>query len=608
MAKEYEVGKAPWEQKPQEFDVGSAPWETQTAPAVVDEMHPEITFKDRAIYKNFAVDPEAGFNYLQKQYPQLNFKKDDKGEVLAKKPEETAWKKLDPSGFDLQDITDVAWDVPAGFVESAATALGGIAGGAAGAPSVVGAVPGALLGGAAAGAATGAGLETARQGIGNFLGVADGMSGADIGTSAAFGAVSPLLFGTGGIAKSGAKVLGKEITEEAAEQLTKSQRGALGAGFDYVKGSILPKLGQAASGVDSEVLKWASEPKNLQKIKEAQGDIQGVTIFDDLSEKFIDSADDKRGKIGLALGKELDKIKDIEIDTGGIVKEFQDLVGKYKTKAENLGTKSAQEDFMFVEQALNNYVPADVIAGGKINASKAFSLKDSINDISGIRKAATEGLDTRAFKQSVVEKDLERVAKITASKLDSAVNKLAESGGSEVKALRKQYADSIKDTRLVNKLFATPEKSEASLKSIITSGGIAKKKGVGALSKRLGIDISDTAKEAVAIGTFAKPNITALSSGGTVSTGRMIPLAAAGAITGGYLGNQAGGIPGGAVGGSTGALLGAIAGGPAAMRNYMRLNAAANRAGRSFQRALPGPAATGQTGLNIWQQMNENER
>jgi hypothetical protein len=608
MGTKYKVGEAPWEKGAAKstFKLGEAPWEKE--PAVVDEMHPDISFKDRAIYKNFAVDPEAGFNYLQKQYPGLNLKKDEKGDILAKRPEEAAWKKLDPSGFDLQDITDVAWDVPVGIVEGAATAAGGLLGGAAGLPAGgVGAVPGALLGGAAAGAATGAGLETARQGIGKMIGVADEFDPSQIGTSAAFGAASPLLFGTGGVAKAGVKTLGKELTEEGAKLLQKSQRGALGAGFDFAKQNVAPFLGEAASGVDRDVLRWASEPQNLAKIREAESNVSSVEIFKDLSDKFIDSAKEQRRSIGEELGSKLKMVKG-EVDFTSAAKPFDDLLAKYEKRALQLDTPAAYADYDFIEKTLKEYLPE----GRKLEASSAFSLKDSLNDISGIRKSPSAGIDTRAFTQSAVEKDLERTAKTAAANLDETIAKAAGEVGGEVKALHKKYADSVQDVKLTNQMFKDEATTERSLKQLVTSGGITKRKSVHELSKRLGIPVDDAAKEAVAISALAKGSPFAISSKGAVSTAKSMGAAGLGGIIGYNIGTGSNLPGGGYTGAGVGAGLGALMGGPTAMKQYMRANAAANRTGRSIQRALPAvtglPGSTAQTGINVWQQMLENKR
>ena len=235
-------------------------------------------------------------------------------------------------------------------------------------------------------------------------------------------------------------------------------------------------------------------------------------------------------------------------------------------------------------------------------------MKDSLNDLSGIRKAPSAGIDTRAFALSNVEKDLERTAKMAEKNLDNTITKAAGEVGGEVKALHKKYSDAIKDVKLTNKMFKDPETAERSLKQIVTSGGVSKRKAVGQLSKRLGIPIDDAAKEAIAISTLAKGSPLAISSKGAVSTAKSVGAAGLGGIIGYNLGTGSGLPGGGFTGAGVGGALGALMGGPTAMKQYMRANAAANRAGSSFHRALPGPAATGQTGLNIWQQMNENER
>ena len=129
---------------------------------VVNEMHPDIDFTTRAVYKNFGADPEASFNYLQKKQPNLQWKKDKSGEVLAKRPEELAWRRLDPKGFDPQDLTDIAYDVPAALGQGVVTAASGLAGAPAGG---VGAIPAAMAGSAVSGAV----LEGLRQGIGSYF-------------------------------------------------------------------------------------------------------------------------------------------------------------------------------------------------------------------------------------------------------------------------------------------------------------------------------------------------------------------------------------------------------------------------------------------------------
>ena len=244
----------PWEQY-QDQQTEQGPWDAygegnvQAPEKIVNEMHPDIDFATRAIYKNFGADPESSFRFLQKKLPNLQLKKDKEGEVLAKRPDELEWRRLDPKGFDLQDISDIGYDVVAAGGQGLATAAAGLAGGAAG--GGLGAIPAAM----AASGVTGAGLEGLRQGIGSWLGIEDNASKEQALLAAAAGAVSPLMFGTGAGAKEALKYAGKE----GAKDLLQTQRGLLGRGYDATAGYVGPKLGALVSGENAKVIKKAAE-------------------------------------------------------------------------------------------------------------------------------------------------------------------------------------------------------------------------------------------------------------------------------------------------------------------------------------------------------------
>ena len=128
---------------------------------ISDEMHPDIGWKHRAIYKNFGDQGEQGLKYLQEKLPNMEFKQSKDG-VIARNPGESEWKRLDEKGFGIQDLSDGLYDVGSGIAESVAgvgMALGTAWTG-----------PGALAVGAGAAGATGAGLEYARQGLGKYFG------------------------------------------------------------------------------------------------------------------------------------------------------------------------------------------------------------------------------------------------------------------------------------------------------------------------------------------------------------------------------------------------------------------------------------------------------
>ena len=93
--------------------------EVERSAPTKDESHPDISFLDRFNVKNLASNPEAGISYLQKQHPDMSFKSVN-GEIQMRKKGESEYRVLDPSGFDLQDITDVAGDIAQGGAETVA--------------------------------------------------------------------------------------------------------------------------------------------------------------------------------------------------------------------------------------------------------------------------------------------------------------------------------------------------------------------------------------------------------------------------------------------------------------------------------------------------------
>ena len=293
---------------------------------VVDEMHPDIGFKTRAVYKNFGNDSDASFNYLQKQHPELNFKKDPSGNVLAKKPGEAEWRRLDPSGFDMQDITDVAYDVPAGLLEGGAAIFGGITGGVAGtgvAPGP-GTVAGALGGASVAGGATGAGLEALRQKIGGFAGIDQEVNMDDVKMAGAFGAASPLLLGTG----AGVKALGKAALKSGMKRSTLegAQRGLLGRGKSY----LAPRIGEQLSGIPANLLNRAN--KDLDKIDAPGAEFSAVEALEGVRKGALAGQDMKIKEVGDQIGAAIDASEGT-VALGQVKKDFVDLFKTYKKES-----------------------------------------------------------------------------------------------------------------------------------------------------------------------------------------------------------------------------------------------------------------------------------
>lgn len=176
--------------KPWEKDWGPAklkPWEKDWGPVeptekVVDVQ--KITRGERAALKNLISNsPELQEEYLKRRGYELKTVDGElpSGELKVRKPGEVEWGVVDPAGFDLQDVTDVAGDVIEGLLVAAGVGAGTAAGG----------VPGAVAGGVAASTAA----EAGRQSLAQLLGVVQPGKGdlSELGAAGAKGAISGLL-------------------------------------------------------------------------------------------------------------------------------------------------------------------------------------------------------------------------------------------------------------------------------------------------------------------------------------------------------------------------------------------------------------------------------
>jgi len=224
-------------------------------PEFIQEKHPDITVADRFMVKNFGGDNAASVKYLQRKHPGLDITTIN-DRIAIKRPNEKAYKALDPEfeffspstwaqGLELEDVSDVAWDVGAGITEGLASAGAGLAG--AGISAGAGALPAAM----AAGGATSAGLESVRQAIGTQAGVREGMDLGQVGIMGALGAAGPAVFGAGISSK---KLAAKGLAD------------TLGDGLIQRLGKKMPKLASIMSRAREESFIEYGDEKSLQKL------------------------------------------------------------------------------------------------------------------------------------------------------------------------------------------------------------------------------------------------------------------------------------------------------------------------------------------------------
>lgn len=575
----FKVGEAPWEQEnPTEFKVGEAPWE-QAPEKIVNEMHPDIPFTVRAVYKNFGADPEASFNYLQKKLPNLQLKKDKEGEILAKRSDELEWRRLDPKGFDLQDISDIGYDVPAAVAQGAATAAVGLAGGAAG--GGVGAIPAAMV----TSGVTGAGLEGLRQGIGSWLGIEDNASKEQAILAGAAGTVSPLLFGTGAGAKEAGKYIAKKGLETTSKDLLQTQRGLLGRGYDAAAGYVGPKLGTFVSGENPEVIKKAAGM--LKEIKAADTNPEVTTLplteaantinseLKKLSTETGRKLEDLRGMIdnqpGLILtGEGAATQRTGSIPAAEFIQPFRDLAEKLSAggAATEAQLKDAQTLARVIEQEFKG-LPDNLTAAQVDTLRKRFKERAQQYGLNygkvGQAVGGTEGASAIDAQIALAFEDSRR-------KMNDSIISRLEAMGPEYANEYKGLNDAYSRIKTVQKEISPKTKNSKSLSQFLTSAtkDPHAEKQMMDVVELTGLDLPELAYRDQALKVFSKPNTAVRSLGGTTSTSRTIPLSTAGGAAGYYLGQQNNWSP--FLTSAIMSTLGATAGSPAAMRKYMQAN------------------------------------
>ena len=572
----------PWEQY-QDQQTEQGPWDAygegnvQAPEKIVNEMHPDIDFATRAIYKNFGADPESSFRFLQKKLPNLQLKKDKEGEVLAKRPDELEWRRLDPKGFDLQDISDIGYDVVAAGGQGLATAAAGLAGGAAG--GGLGAIPAAM----AASGVTGAGLEGLRQGIGSWLGIEDNASKEQALLAAAAGAVSPLMFGTGAGAKEALKYAGKE----GAKDLLQTQRGLLGRGYDATAGYVGPKLGALVSGENAKVIKKAAEILPEIKAADTNPEIRSLPLKEvaqevprklkNLTTETGRRLEDLRGMIDNQPGLILTGEGAATRGTGSIqatefIQPFRDLAEKLSAggAATEAQLKDAQTLARVIEQEFKG-LPENLTAAQVDTLRKRFKERAQQYGLNygktGQAVGGTEGA-------SAIDAQIALAFEESRRKMNDSIISRLEAMGPEyadeyaklndqysyLKGVAKENNNKFKTSKSVSDFLARSTKDDLEAQNLIDIQNIT------------GVNLEDLATRDQALRTFSKPSTEIRSLGGTTSTSRSIPLAVAGGTAGYYLGQQSGGEYSPFLAAILGGGLGSKLGSPAAMRTYMNAN------------------------------------
>lgn len=589
------------------------------APEIIQEMHPDLSKWDRFVAKNLASDSERQVGYLAKQYPGLEVTASPKGEVLLRKKGETGpYRVLDPdTGFFSKDIlndaSDITSDVLQGVGTSAATAAAGTAGALATLPAGgAGAIPAAMAAGAGAETVG----ETARQSLGKLAGIPDNMDAGLIGLSAATGAISPLLFGTGAggkavlskAAKEGAEAgLPKMVALQQAKKAVANQSGLPMRGIR----SVAPGLGELVSGVDKNILKTYAQ--NFDEITGLEK--TGITPLATQTGKDITQGIQNERR---RLGKELNKViteSGEAIDIGPAKSAIKSKItelesSSLKTPAEQSQIAELKDLYdNFFTQEFDEVIPAREVATGQIDmlgkpiteavpetvkkvkkeipnmldADQALALQLRLKDPANLSKVTPMSTMNRNAGKSLQTQQVENVASDAVREISDQIDSTIEEsisnsvenaekkGIATPRNLKDQYRRWSQYGRDFKNNFSNPERSYRTLTNLDSPSNMVKQETLAQIDKDLGLNTLQSAQKIRASNIFNNPSFLPISSKGTVSTGRAIPLAVGGGAAGYYLGRQSqdGDNLGGPMGMFLGGGLGAMAGGPRAMRFYI---------------------------------------
>lgn len=267
---------------------------------------------------------QTALNTMASRHPDVKFTQDPQTQdILAQSKASGKNYRLDPEGFDWQDIPDSAWDTLTGLGIGSAAGTAGLATTAATLLPTGPLAPALGLGAASAtSGALGYGTDVARQAIGKQLGMTDEIDQGNALAAGAFNAVIPGLMGGAGskqalsyaanLIKSGKMPVGTTV-EELAKRLGKTQDGLLQKGYGAFTTHIAPVLGELASGISSKTINTAK--KIMPQIR----------AFEKDPHILLDKADAARTAIVDSIHTE-DKVVGQQI--GGLLKEMDDTAGK----------------------------------------------------------------------------------------------------------------------------------------------------------------------------------------------------------------------------------------------------------------------------------------
>ena len=537
----------------------------------IRNTNPEISALDRLAYKNLG--NENSLPFLQEKYPDLDFAKDEDGEVIYRKG--NTWHRMDPKGVTsakefFLDIADAGADLAKG-------AGAGMVGASAAFPAAVAAGPLGGFGGFVAGAGTaGAGLEGLRQGIGQYLGVIPegGIEPGDLAFEGGIEAASSFFPGATmlprkQLAKFAAKNINTDVVEAPFRELYR-RLADYGSEFFGGPSQEAKQLGRKYIDRVVDVEKSAAADPLQREVRAIRQDTEKAvnTVKSDLWSKISREVDNAGGvnirPLKDKIDTQIENLKEIR-DTDGLNKNQEKLLNYYKGLKQEYFTRKKRE---VVEQPVTmmgkvidvkrNTVERRVDLPDVIPANEAQKLKQDlyneidfnkdVSDIKGFNKNVAPILrDTANTVKTQIE-----VAAPNVKKLNREYEKIAGHGRGLQRAgiipKGRKYSDMTQAERSgvqddLDISFMDDKRAFGVMKDLSRASRYGGEKSLQSIDKAMSkigkpSDLYDRARTIEAGKYWMKPKVANVENYGTpnmasVVRGRMLPyMLGGGALAG----------------------------------------------------------------------------
>jgi hypothetical protein len=502
-------------------------------PEIVEEMHPDVSFADRAIVKNFAQSPDKGAKYIKQQNPNLETRVYD-GRVLVKDRNATKWNVLDPEGFDIEDISDIGYDVASGVAQAVALPTTGILGSA----------------------AAGAGAEALRQSLGAAAGI-DQDLGEAAGDVALAGTLGGLIPAAGKAITPAAKKIAGLASQKAPAALSKIGRQSK----EEIQ-TLQDNLGN---------LKMIEKEGVTPYVENIRG--QAVEAVEDVTRKAgedISNIISNTGAVNIAPAKEIlrkriDKLlKNYEANPTGTAAD--DLKAATDLYNEKFGLRDEVSGELFTEEIAPGVNLAIKETDDIVDASTAWTIKKDLQGASKSYNMQDDAFKSRHAKASSYQSQRTADSFLEAERKLNDQLDIASNG--KIKEANKIYAEQKSLENDIKPIFKSVEKLERSLRTLGSDSNKVKAELLSYLDGNYGTNLIEASNKIRMANTFGKgsKNLEGLN---VTSVTEQTPLSSLLGGIGGVIGWKTGTGQGAVAGAALGQALGKKLSSPKAIRKYV---------------------------------------